>query len=149
MRVKVAIELMPLLYGELHRYITVLAFWFGFRVHEIPVVHRPRKIGSSKYGVNRFWRGFIDLVTVRFLFQYGNRPAHLFGGLGALLVTVGAGMLAYLMVEWGQGFSIGGRPLLLASVAIILVGLQLLLFGLLAELIVFSAERFGRNWISK
>jgi glycosyltransferase involved in cell wall biosynthesis len=148
MKVHVAIELMPVLYGELHRYITVLAFWFGFKLHEIPVSHRPRRLGTSKYGINRFWRGFIDLITVRFLFEYGSRPAHLFGAFGALLFAVGAGILAFLFFEWAHGVSIGGRPLLIAGLMTLLVGLQLLLFGLLAELIVFSSESLRKKWVS-
>lgn len=141
MRATVAHDVTPMLYGELHRYLTVVAHWLGFRVAEVTVQHHPRLHGRTKYGLARFWRGFVDLLTVRFLMTYESRPSHLFSGLG--LVSLGAGGLAmaYLMVEKLSGAAIGGRPLLIAAVVLALGGLQLVLFGLLAELLVYSRQR--------
>lgn len=137
MNASVARQLVPLLYGELHRYITVLAFWFGFKTSEVTADHRPRLNGASKYGIARFWRGFLDLITVRFIISYESRPFHIFGGLGFLLSGLGVAILLYLTVIWAMGEPIGNRPLLIAGVLFIIAGLQTLFFGLLAELVVF------------
>lgn len=141
MRADVVSDLQPMLYGEMHRYLTVLAHQAGYRVAERTVKHHPRLMGESKYGLARFWRGFADLVTVRFLLSYENRPSHLFGGIGCLSFLVGSLILAYLTVVKITGASIGDRPLLLAGVLFVLVGLQLVLFGLLAELMVHARQR--------
>jgi dolichol-phosphate mannosyltransferase len=135
---EVLLAITPMLYGELHRYITVLAHWQGFKVDEVAVVHQARLHGKTKYGISRFWRGMLDLLTVRFLFSYQNRPSHLFGGIGLVALLLGIGSLAYLTVLKVLGESIGGRPLLLAGVLFVVIGLLLILFGLLAELIVYS-----------
>ena len=89
----------------------------------------------------RFWRGFVDLVTVRFLMTYESRPSHLFSGVGLVSAGLGALAMAYLGVEKLSGDPIGGRPLLIAAVVLALGGLQLVLFGLLAELLVYSRQR--------
>jgi glycosyltransferase involved in cell wall biosynthesis len=141
MRADVARQASPMLYGELHRYLTVVAHWLGFRVAEVSVQHHERLYGKSKYGLARFWRGFVDLVTVRFLMSYENRPSHLFGGIGLASLSAGGLALAYLFVEKLSGEAIGGRPLLIAAVVLVLGGLQLVLFGLLAELVVYSRHR--------
>jgi glycosyltransferase involved in cell wall biosynthesis len=140
MRAEVARDVAPMLYGELHRYLTVMAFWLGYNVAEVPVQHHERMHGVSKYGLARFWRGFVDLLTVRFLMSYEHRPSHLFSGIGLTSFVLGGGALAYLFVDKITGHPIGNRPLLIAGVLFALVGLQLILFGLLAELIVY-----GRN----
>jgi dolichol-phosphate mannosyltransferase len=124
------------LYGELHRYIPVLASWGGFRVGEIDVNHRTRLYGESKFKKARFWRGFFDLVTVKFLTTYTGRPFHLFGGLGFLFSALGTGMLAWLLFDKATGHGISQRPALIAGVLLVLVGVQMLSVGLLAELIV-------------
>jgi glycosyltransferase involved in cell wall biosynthesis len=124
------------LYGELHRYIPVLAAWNGFVVGEVDVNHRPRLHGETKFKKARFWRGFFDLVTVKFLTTYTGRPFHLFGGIGFGLSTIGSGLLAWLLFTKISGHAIGERPALLAGVILLLVGVQLLSVGLLAELIV-------------
>jgi glycosyltransferase involved in cell wall biosynthesis len=124
------------LYGELHRYIPVLAEWAGFRVGEVDVQHAPRLHGRSKFGRARFWRGFFDLLTVKFLTTYTSRPFHLFGGLGAALTAIGAALLAWMFVVRLSGGGIGERPALLAGVLFALVGVQLMSLGLIAELIV-------------
>jgi glycosyltransferase involved in cell wall biosynthesis len=124
------------LYGDLHRYLPVLAHWQGFRVAEVDVVHHPRLYGTSKYGVARFWKGLFDLITVKFLTTYTMRPFHLFGGLGLLSGVVGSLMLFWLGVDWTTGHGIGGRPALIIAVLFEIAAVQLLSFGLLAELIV-------------
>ncbi|MGD9960780.1 glycosyltransferase family 2 protein [Nocardioides sp.] len=137
----VARQASPMLYGELHRYLTVVAHWWGFRVAEVTVQHHPRLHGRSKYGLARFWRGFVDLLTVRFLMSYESRPSHLFSGIGVASVLTGGLALAYLLVQKVAGEAIGGRPLLITAVVLVLGGLQLVLFGLLAELVVYSRQR--------
>jgi glycosyltransferase involved in cell wall biosynthesis len=122
-------------YGELHRYLPVLAHWQGFRVGEIEVRHRARERGKTKYGMNRFLNGFLDLLTVTLLTRYDRKPLHLFGGIGALLLAAGGACLVYLVGGWFMGHWIGDRPLLPLSILITLTGFQFLLFGLLAELI--------------
>jgi hypothetical protein len=131
------------LYGELHRFIPVLAHARGFRVAELPVHHRPRQFGSSKYGVRRFARGFLDLLTVTFLTGFGQRPQHILGGIGLCMLGLGSCGLLYLAIIWccthlmGADFGpIGTRPLLPYSIAAALLGAQALSLGLLAELLV-------------
>ncbi len=145
MRASVARDVSTMMYGEMHRYLTVIAHWQGYRVTEVPVEHHARLHGSSKYGIARFWRGFIDLVTVRFLMTYESRPSHLFGGVGALLSGVGGLMLLYLLVLRVAGQSVGDRPMLVAAVLLVVVGVQLVLFGLHAELTVYLRNRDART----
>jgi glycosyltransferase involved in cell wall biosynthesis len=145
MRAEVADDVSPMLYGEMHRYLTVIAHGLGHTVDEIPVAHHERMHGSSKYGLNRFWRGLADLVTVRFLLNYENRPSHLFGGIGAASLLLGLVTLGYLTVVKIGGEPIGDRPLLIAGVLMVLVGVQLTLFGLLAELIVHARNSDNRE----
>lgn len=145
MRAEVARDVVPMLYGEMHRYLTVIAHQAGYRVTEVPVQHHARMSGSSKYGPARFWRGFSDLLTVRFLMSYENRPSHLFGGIGAVCFLAGMTILLYLTGVKLTGEAIGGRPLLLAGVLLTVVGLQLTLFGLLAELVVHARNRSNRS----
>lgn len=141
-RAEVARELK--LYGELHRFIPVLAHARGFRVTETPVHHRPRQFGHSKYGFRRFLRGFLDLLTVTFLTGFGQRPLHLLGGIGLFFFGLGMLGLSYLGGLWlGMNVAhlwpatpIGTRPMLLYSVASLLLGAQALSLGMLAELIV-------------
>lgn len=128
------------LYGELHRFVPVLAHWKRFRIGEIPVEHHARRFGYSKFGGGRFFRGLMDLLTVVFLLRYGRRPAHFFGAVGTLTLAVGLLIFGYLCVIWFQGHSIGGRPLLILSVLLIVVGVQILATGLIAELIVHLAR---------
>jgi dolichol-phosphate mannosyltransferase len=123
------------LYGELHRFVPVLAHDLGFRVTEIGVNHRPREHGRSRYGVERYARGFLDLLTVTFMSRYRHRPLHLFGGLGLVLGALGTGILVYLTVEKLGGEPIGRRPLLLLGVLLVVVGIQFLSLGLLSELV--------------
>jgi glycosyltransferase involved in cell wall biosynthesis len=141
MRADVARDVSPMLYGEMHRYLTVIAHGLGYRVAEVSVQHHPRMAGESKYGLNRFWRGLADLLTVRFLLSYEHRPSHLFGGIGLLSFLAGMLCLGYLTAVKIAGNPIGDRPLLIAGVLMVMVGLQLALFGLLAELVVNARNR--------
>jgi len=130
------------LYGELHRFIPVLAAWRGFQVAEIPVHHRARRYGRSKFGSARLWRGFLDLLTVLFLTRYTRRPLHLFGGLGLIAWTVGFVVNAYLTGIWLSGTQpIGHRPLLAFGVLTMLVGVQFFAVGLLSELVLSYQTR--------
>lgn len=126
------------LYGELHRFIPALASWMGVSVTELPVKHRSRRFGKSKYGLSRTVRVLLDLVTVRFLLSYSARPMQLFGSLG--LVSFGLGTITglYLSAQkviYGYRYKID-RPLLLLGVLLMVIGVQMLSMGLLGELIV-------------
>jgi len=129
------------MYGELHRYIPVLAVWNGFRVSEVDVTHRERLHGSSKFGRARFWRGFLDLVTVKFLTTYTARPFHLFGGLGFVIGAVGSALLAWMLASKVTGNAIGTRPALQLGVLLVVVAVQMVSLGLLAELVVNLRRR--------
>jgi len=130
------------LYGELHRYIPVLAQWNGFRVGEIDVEHAARLHGTSKFGRARFWRGFLDLLTVKFITTYTGRPFHLFGGLGIAFGVIGVALLTWMFVLKLMGEGIGERPALIIGVLFTVVAVQLMTLGLLAELIVhFRRDR--------
>jgi glycosyltransferase involved in cell wall biosynthesis len=124
------------IYGELHRYIPVLAAQQGWRVAELPVNHRPRRHGRSRFGTERYLRGGLDLLTVTFLGRYQNRPLHLFGGVGLALTVVGLVISLYLTVLKLSGEAIGQRPLLFLGVLLIVVGIQLLSLGLLGQMLV-------------
>jgi glycosyltransferase involved in cell wall biosynthesis len=128
------------LYGELHRFIPVLAHYRGFRIAELPVRHRPREHGRSRYGMERYVRGFLDLLTVTFMGRYRHRPLHLFGGLGLLFGVAGVAILTYLTVLKIGGEAIGHRPLLTLGVLLVVVGMQFLSLGLLSELITSHHE---------
>jgi glycosyltransferase involved in cell wall biosynthesis len=130
------------LYGELHRYIPVLAHAKGFRVGEIPVYHHPRRHGKSKYSFERFFRGAFDLLTTLFLCGFQRRPLHLFGLVGLAFLLIGVSIDAYLAFLWFAGIAyIGNRPLLMLGTLLIIVGIQILIFGLLAELITAATYR--------
>ncbi|HID95194.1 MAG TPA: glycosyltransferase [Candidatus Latescibacteria bacterium] len=123
-------------YGELHRYLPVLAHWQGYRVGEIKVKHHPRLHGRTKYGARRFLSGFLDLFTVILLTRYISRPLHLFGAFGALVAIIGFGIncyLAYLRFRFGS--IMGHYPLLGLGVLMMILGVQLFSIGLLGELI--------------
>jgi glycosyltransferase involved in cell wall biosynthesis len=129
------------IYGDLFRFIPVLASWQGFTVGEMPVNHRARQFGSSRYGLERILRGFFDLLSVWFLTRYSRKPMHLFGLMGLLLTLVGFVISAYLSVLWLQGEGIGDRPLLLLGALLILVGVQSFSIGLLGEFMTFQYHR--------
>lgn len=129
------------LYGELHRYIPVLAHFRGFSVSEVRVSHRPRRYGRSKFGGGRFFRGFFDLLTILFLTQYTRRPLHLFGWFGIGSLLIGLLINTYLAAIWFLGQPIGHRPLLTLGVLLMIVGAQFFVFGLLAEMITSSSHQ--------
>jgi len=125
------------LYGEMHRFIPAVASWMGVTLAEVPVNHRPRTRGRSKYGLGRTLRVLLDLFTVKFLLAYGTRPAHLFGQLGLALGGLGMLILAYLFyVKFFEDTAIAGRPLLLVGFVLFLFGMMLVSVGLLAEILV-------------
>ena len=124
------------IYGELHRYIPVLAHQLGWRVAEIPVNHRAREFGRSKFGAERYLRGAFDLLTVGFLGRYQNRPLHLFGGIGLFLTVTGVLISIYMTVLRLSGERIGDRPLLFLGVLLIVVGVQVGTSGLIGQMIV-------------
>ncbi|GAB2687303.1 glycosyltransferase family 2 protein [Saccharopolyspora gloriosae] len=131
------------LYGELHRYIPALAHQLGYRVRELPVHHRAREHGTSKYGLERYVRGALDLLTVVALTRYGRRPAHLFGGLGVVAGSLGTLILLYLTGVWVfTENSIGTRPLLTLGILLEIFSVQMISTGLLAELVL---HRTGRD----
>jgi glycosyltransferase involved in cell wall biosynthesis len=128
-------------YGELHRYIPVLASRRGFLVGEIEVHHRPRLHGVSKYGWDRLYKGLLDLITVLFITRYTRRPLHLFGSVGLLCLGAGFGINLYLAIQWAGGAYLSNRPLLLLGILLMLLGIQVLTTGLIGEMITFKNFR--------
>ncbi|AYY14899.1 glycosyltransferase [Actinobacteria bacterium YIM 96077] len=125
------------LYGEMHRYFAAISHAQGFRVVEQSVNHRPRQYGSSKFGLERYARGGLDLLTIMSLTRYTHRPAHLFGGVGLLMGLLGMAILSYLTGLWlFADEAIGDRPLLLLGVLFVVLAMQLVSLGLLAEMII-------------
>jgi len=129
------------LHGELHRFLPVFAGARGFRVEEIDVAHEPRRHGRSRYGWSRYFAGFFDSATVLLLTRYGTRPLHLFGCFGLLLSLAGGGVLSYLAAGWLFGHWIGNRPLLMFGILCVILGIQCVFFGLLAELVVVAGRQ--------
>lgn len=130
-------------YGELHRYVPVLANWEGFSVTEIPVKHHARRYGKTKFGISRFFKGFIDLITVVFTTRYIKRPMHLFGFIGAFAFIAGILVNLYLSYEWFMGEPLKNRPLLFFGMLLIIVGVQFFAVGLLGELIAHNFQNDG------
>lgn len=124
------------LYGEMHRFIPAIASWYGVRIAEVETTHYPRLHGSSKYGIGRSIRVILDLITVKFLQSFSTRPLQAFGPIGLLSVLAGFAICLYLAIVKLSGESIGGRPLLLLGVLLIIVGIQLIGMGLLGEMVV-------------
>jgi glycosyltransferase involved in cell wall biosynthesis len=124
------------IYGERHRYLPVLAHWDGWRVAEIPVTHHERKFGRSKYGFNKFIRGFLDLLALLFLRRYLRSPLHFFGLIAMLLIGAGGLVLAWFGIQWGITGALHIRPLMLLSLGAVIVGIQFFSFGFLAEMLV-------------
>ncbi len=137
------------LYGEMHRFVPVLANSRGFKVGEIPIEHRAREFGHSKYGVKRFIKGFLDLLTVTFLTGFGQRPQHLLGSLGLTSFFFGGSMMTYLAFIWATSRILPGMevvhlhqsPMLAYALALLLLGSQMLSMGFLAELITAKTSR--------
>lgn len=124
-------------YGEMHRYLPALAHWDGFKVTEMPVTHHARKFGKSKFGIARFFNGFLDLLTIVFTSRFMKRPLHFFGSLGILMFVLGFGIDAVLVIEKFAGLTdLTNRPLMILGIALIIVGVQSISIGLLGEMIV-------------
>jgi glycosyltransferase involved in cell wall biosynthesis len=131
-------EVLPHLnvYGEMHRYLPAQAHWQGFRVTELPVQHHPRKHGTSKFGLSRFLKGYLDLLTLVLTTKYARRPLHVFGTVGTIIAMVGFLVDLWLSIEWFMGLtSLTNRPLALLGVLLIIVGVQLVSIGLIGEMI--------------
>ena len=124
------------LYGELHRYVPVLAHRRGFRITEIDVNHRKREHGKSKYGMERYMRGLLDSLTTTFLLKYSDRPMYFFGRLGVILGGIGFLICLALTIIWFMGNSIGTRPLLTLGVLLIIVGFQSVSTGFVCNLLI-------------
>jgi glycosyltransferase involved in cell wall biosynthesis len=134
------------LYGDLHRFAPVLAHHLGFRTAEVPVNHRRRRSGSSRFGLERYLRGVLDLLTVTFIGRYRYRPLHLFGGMGMLLGGGGFAILLYLTAIKVGGAGIGNRPLLLLGILLVVVGIQFFSLGLIGEMLASQhAEKSGTD----
>lgn len=131
-------------YGELHRYIPVLAHRNGFRITEIPVHHRERTHGKSKYGIERYMRGLLDSLTTTFLLRYSDRPMYFFGRIGVISAFIGFIICLILSIEWITGIPIGHRPLLLLGILLIIVGFQAVSIGFVCNLII--DQNFRRNY---
>jgi len=123
-------------YGELHRYIPALAHWAGYRVGEKVVQHHPRKYGHTKFGLSRFFKGFLDLLTVLFNTRYVKRPLHLFGVWGIISFLIGGIIDVYLSIEWLRGeTALSNRPLFMVGFFLVIIGVQFISIGLLGEMI--------------
>jgi glycosyltransferase involved in cell wall biosynthesis len=135
------------LYGDLHRFIPLLASQQGFRVTEVSVKHSPRRFGKSKFGARRLGRGYLDFVQVLFLTSYLRRPLRLFGAMGTLLLLAGGLICAYLTLLWLQGQRpIGDRPLLTLGVLLLITGLQFISTGLVGEMLRYSSYQPGDEY---
>ena len=129
------------IYGDRHRYLPALAHWDGFRVTEIPVPHHPRRFGKSKYGFGKFFNGVMDMLTLLFLKRYLKSPLHFFGLLGLVLIVLGSGILLAFGIQWAMTGGLHVRPLMLLSMGAIIMGIQFVSFGFLAEMITHMAPK--------
>jgi glycosyltransferase involved in cell wall biosynthesis len=134
------------IYGEMHRYVPALADAKGFRVGEIPVHHRAREYGKSKYGFERYLRGFLDLLTVKLITKFNRSPLYLFGNIGSIFTIFGTLLGLYLTImKYAVGMPLYNRPALFLAVLLILVGIQFFSIGLLGELIVNQTRKHTKN----
>ena len=122
-------------YGELHRVLPALAHWQGFRVGEVPVQHRARRHGRSKFGAARFVNGFLDLLSAAFISTSALKPLHVFGRIGGLFLIIGGGISLWFLGQWVTGMPMRTRPLMLFAGWFLLSGIQFILMGLLGEMI--------------
>jgi glycosyltransferase involved in cell wall biosynthesis len=145
-RSEVAKDLLPYLYGELYRYIPAIAHWSGYRVSEIPVNHRRRQYGKSKFGSRRLINGLLDLLSITFVVRFMTTPMHVFGSLGMMCGLAGTAIGGYITFLWLQTGSIQNRhPLLILCVLLIIVGIQLFSTGLLGDMLASVHQRSGRT----
>lgn len=138
-------------YGEMHRYIPVLANRKGFRITEIKVLHHKREHGKSKYGFERYLRGLFDSMTTSFLLKFYDRPMYFFGRIGLALLFIGVALCGYLSVLWIMGSRIGDRPLLLLGVLCIILGVQSISTGFIGDMIVDATyrQRYEESYIKE
>lgn len=133
-------------YGELHRYIPVLAHWAGYDIGEVVVQHHPRKHGTTKFGLGRFWKGLLDFLTVLFTTRFFRRPLHLFGLWGLIAFIAGFVIDAYLSVLWLLNLTaLSNRPLFIVGFVLIIVGIQFISIGLIGEMIT-KGQQFEREY---
>lgn len=129
------------IYGERHRYLPALAHWDGHKVTEVAVPHHPRKFGKSKYGFGRILNGIMDMLTLLFLRRYLRNPLHFFGLVGFLLILLGGTVLGGFGIQWIFTGELHLRPLVLISLGALIVGVQFLSFGFLAEMLVHMSPK--------
>ncbi|MBO7413729.1 MAG: glycosyltransferase family 2 protein [Fibrobacter sp.] len=129
------------LYGDYHRFIPVMAKWQGFRITEMPVAHRARVHGVSKYGVSRLVSGFLDLVSLMFMRSFSAKPLHFFGLIGLLFMFLGLGVCGYFGYEWFNTGALHVRPLLLAGAFSLVMSVQFISLGLLGEMLNGNKQR--------
>jgi len=127
-------------YGELHRFLPVLAHWNGFKVGEVVVRHHPRRYGRSRFGASRMLKGVFDLITVMFLVKFERRPLHLFGSVGLLCLLVGGGISLFFVARWLLGEPMYVRPIMIGGWVLVLLGLQFFSMGLLGEMLTRSHQ---------
>lgn len=134
------------IYGEMHRYVPALADAKGFKVGEIPVHHRMREFGKSKYGIERYLRGFLDLLTVKLITKFNRSPLYLFGNIGSIFTSLGIVLGLYLSImKYALGMPLYNRPALFLSILLIVIGIQFFSIGLLGELIVNQTRKHTKN----
>jgi len=139
-------------YGEMHRFIPVMAKWAGFtKIGEKPVQHQARKYGTSKFGMSRFINGFLDLLSITFVGRFGKKPMHFFGTMGMVFFLIGFGILLYLSFAklYFNEYAIATRPLFFLGILAVIIGTQLFLAGFLAELISRNAPNRNHYLIEK
>jgi len=139
------------LYGELHRFVPVLCHWSGFKIGEIKIKHNPRRFGKSKFGSGRYLSGFFDLLTVMFLTRYFGKPLHIFGLIGLLSFLFGASIIFFFEArKYLVGILIGaGRPIIQIAVFLMIFGVQVFIFGFLAELIISGSGKDRKIFIKE
>lgn len=138
---KVVKSVAHLIYGDMHRFIPLLANWSGFKVGEMVVTHHARKHGYSKYGLGRYYHGFIDLLTLSLLSRYKSRPMHIFGGLGTITFLAGMGINIYFLIEWIIQQSLHIRPIMLLGVILVVVSMQFFSMGFISEIIIQRSSK--------
>ena len=132
------------MHGSMYRYLPHALAHRGYTVEEIPVHHRKRQSGRSKFGIRHRMRGVFDLMTLAFISKFSGRPLHFFGSIGSVIGSIGFCTALYLTVLWFLGTPIGNRPLLLLAVLLILLGVQIISIGLIGELIIRSNPQSQR-----
>ena len=144
-------------YGEMHRYIPMIAKWAGFdKIGEKAVLHQERKYGKTKFGLERFINGFLDLILITFISRFGKKPMHFFGPLGVFMFLVGGGITMWIIGQKIYGISEGiqvrdvaAQPMFYLALVAMIIGSQLFMTGFVGELIVRNSERRNRYLVEK